>query len=53
MRWKLCGNKSEQQKGDRTAEKRVEKPKHGEQQRRERGMGNTKQRDRRDMDGCN
>lgn len=55
MRWKLCGNKSEWQrkKGDRTAEKGVEKLRHGNQQRRKRGMGTTKQRDRKDMDGGN
>lgn len=38
-------------KGDRTAEKGVEKLRHGNQQRRKREMGTTKQRDRRDMDG--
>lgn len=31
-------------KGDRTAEKGVEKLRHGNQQRRKRGMGTTKQR---------
>lgn len=38
-------------KGDRTAEKGAEKLRQGNQQRRKRGMGTTKQRDRRDMDG--
>lgn len=37
-------------KGDRTAEKGVEKLRHSNQQRRKRGMGTTKQRDRKDMD---
>jgi len=46
MRWKLCGNKSEWQrkKGDRTPEKGLEKLRHGNQQRRKRGMGTTEQR---------
>lgn len=42
---------AKKKKGDRTAEKGVEKLRHGNQQRRKRGMGTTKQRDRRDMDG--
>lgn len=54
MRWKLCGNKSEwQKKGNRTAEKGVEKLRHGNQQRRKRGMGTTKHGDIRDMEGGN
>lgn len=40
-------------KGDRAAEKGVEKLRHGNQQRRKREMGTTKHRDRRDMDGGN
>lgn len=40
-------------KGDRTAEKGAEKLRHGNQQRRKRGMATTKQRDRRDTDGGN
>lgn len=36
---------------DRTAEKGVDKLRHGNQQRRKREMGNTKKKDRRDMYG--